>query len=65
MTINKAQGQTFNLIGIQLLSDVFAHGQLYTALSRARSWNGVWVQLPPESEDTMVQNVVYTEIFRL
>lgn len=63
MTINKAQGQTFILIGIQLLSDVFSHGQLYTALSRAKSWSGIWVQLPEGYKDTLVQNVVYSEIF--
>ena len=36
MTINKSQGQTFGeRIGIFLNKPVFAHGQLYCALSRA------------------------------
>ena len=36
MTINKSQGQTFqDRTGIYLPSPVFAHGQLYVALSRA------------------------------
>ena len=36
MTINKSQGQTFGeRIGIYLNKPVFAHGQLYCALSRA------------------------------
>lgn len=36
MTINKAQGQTFQKIGIDLRRDVFNHGQLYVAMSRVR-----------------------------
>ncbi|XP_034936444.1 uncharacterized protein [Chelonus insularis] len=34
MTINKAQGQTFDKIAIDLRKDVFNHGQLYVAMSR-------------------------------
>ncbi|KAA6373334.1 MAG: putative ATP-dependent DNA helicase PIF1, partial [Streblomastix strix] len=37
MTINKAQGQSFTHVGIDLSKPVFAHGQLYVALSRSRS----------------------------
>ena len=38
MTINKAQGQTFNKVGIVLKKPCFTHGQLYVALSRARAF---------------------------
>ncbi|TKR60775.1 hypothetical protein L596_027970 [Steinernema carpocapsae] len=31
MTINKSQGQTFDFVGIDLVGEVFAHGQLYVA----------------------------------
>ena len=33
MTVNKAQGQTFERVGIYLPSPVFSHGQLYVAFS--------------------------------
>lgn len=33
MTINKAQGQTFHVAGVDLSVSCFSHGQLYVALS--------------------------------
>jgi ATP-dependent DNA helicase PIF1 len=62
MTINKAQGQTLTRLGIDLTTPVFDHGQLYTALSRAPSWNAIVVRLPDDAEDTVVRNVVFEEI---
>ena len=35
MTINKSQGQRFTTVGVWLPQPVFAHGQLYVALSRS------------------------------
>ena len=43
MSINKAQGQSFTRMGILLAEAVFAHGQLYVALSRAGSFGAVRV----------------------
>lgn len=40
-TYLQAQGQTFERVGIVLKNNVFAHGQLYVALSRARDSNNV------------------------
>ena len=37
LTINNSQGQTLSRVGLDLRSDVFAHGQLYVALSRAQN----------------------------
>ncbi|XP_029658244.1 uncharacterized protein LOC115232481 [Octopus sinensis] len=39
MTINKAQWQSFNRVGIHLPEPCFTRGQLYVAFSRARAMN--------------------------
>jgi ATP-dependent DNA helicase PIF1 len=36
MTINKAQGQTMDFLGLSLTTLVFSHGQLYAAFSRIK-----------------------------
>ena len=36
MTINKSQGQSFKVVGLDLDTECFAHGQLYVGCSRAR-----------------------------
>jgi hypothetical protein len=43
MTINKAQGQTLQTVGVYLPKLVFCHGQLYVAFSQCGSWRGVRV----------------------
>ncbi|KHJ77056.1 hypothetical protein OESDEN_23324 [Oesophagostomum dentatum] len=54
MTINIAQGRSLTHVGVHLQSKVFAHGQLYIALSRARSRAGVKVYMT----NTRVKNIV-------
>jgi ATP-dependent exoDNAse (exonuclease V) alpha subunit len=58
MTINKAQGQTLDRVGLYLAAPVFAHGQLYCAFSRARSLDGVKVYGPEKA----VKNIVHKSI---
>ena len=46
MSINKSQGQSLLHSGINLSTPVFAHGQLYVALSRAKDYRNIHVSLP-------------------
>uniref|UniRef100_A0A914EIW1 Uncharacterized protein n=1 Tax=Acrobeloides nanus TaxID=290746 RepID=A0A914EIW1_9BILA len=73
MTISKSQSQTIPRMGLNLKKDVFLHGQLYVALSRAQTMNGVRIYQPlykgvmrKKPEDpagyTRVTNIVYKEI---
>lgn len=43
LTIHKSQGMTFDKVAIDLDTGTFAPGQLYVALSRARSLKGVYL----------------------
>ncbi|XP_035843847.1 uncharacterized protein LOC110931184 [Helianthus annuus] len=65
MTINKSQGQSLSRVGLYLKQPVFSHGQLYVALSRVKTRNGVKILIldnngKPTEKTT---NVVYKEIF--
>ncbi|THH15669.1 hypothetical protein EW146_g4843 [Bondarzewia mesenterica] len=61
ITINKAQGQSLEHVGIDLRVPVFEHGQLYVALSRAMSAQRIKVLLPESAINTTV-NIVYPEV---
>ena len=71
MTINKAQGQTFSRVGVFLPTPVFAHDQLYVALSRCGGPRGVFVMIahpqlpgaPEEDRVTYTYNIVSREMF--
>lgn len=63
MTIMKGQGQSASRVGVDLTCQVFAHGNLYTALSRVRSGKMYRIFAPhvPTDKDTgskYVANVV-------
>ena len=58
LSINKAQGQSFSKIGLWIPTDVFTHGQLYVALSRVRTKEGLIVK----SSSNIVTNIVFNEV---
>ena len=74
MTINKAQGQSLDRVEVMWVAAVFAHGQLYVALSRGRACLAVrvWVQDTDKhgyfagdgdtEEGVYTDNVVYKDI---
>nr|XP_027118623.1 ATP-dependent DNA helicase PIF1-like [Coffea arabica] len=70
MTINKAQGQTLDYVGVYLKEPVFSHGQLYVALSRAKTADAVKVLILPGTfaeikTDCKTRNIVFDEILQL
>ena len=65
MTSNKAQGQTLNIVGINLTHEFFGHGQLYVGVSRSTSSKGLKIFKPAAAvyPNHMV-NVVYQEVLQ-
>ncbi|KAI9123500.1 hypothetical protein K1719_004800 [Acacia pycnantha] len=65
MTINKSQGQSLRHVGLYLCKPVFTHGQLYVALSRVKSMDGLKIVVDDNGcGNNTTRNVVYKEIFR-
>ena len=66
MTISKSQGQSLKSVGIYLPSPVFSHGQLYVAISRVTSKQGLKILIVDgDGENTVTTSfVVYHEVFR-
>ena len=62
MTINKSQGQTLTRVGLDLENPVFAHGQLYVALSRVTDAQNLQVLFAPDNHDKQTMNIVYREV---
>ena len=71
MTINKSQGQTFDRVGILLDRPCFAHGQLYVAMSRVRSKEGLKIHVVGGTNDQgkyrgkfYTKNIVHTQVLK-
>ncbi|KAJ4479526.1 helicase [Lentinula edodes] len=62
MSINKSQGQSVKQVGLNLQSSVFTHGQLYVALSRSTTKQGVKAIFPEGDTQCLTQNIVYPEV---
>ena len=61
-TFNSCQGLTLDKVVLDLTNPVFAHGQLYTSLSRVRRGSDIRVLLAPDSEDYRTINVVHHQL---
>ena len=65
LTINKAQGQTLETVGIFLPEPVFSHGQLYVAFSRCKSFQGIKVSVATSNralDSQYTDNIVYRSV---
>lgn len=58
ITINKSQGQSFDIAGVHLQQPCFSHGQAYVAFSRVRTPSNLFVF----SEDGRTKNIVYRQV---
>ena len=56
ITIHKSQGQTFEKVIIDMSQGSFAPGQLYVALSRCISLEGIQLLRPIKKSDIIVNN---------
>ena len=68
MTINKAQGQTMDQVGLYLPEHPFTHGLLYVAMSRVRTPTSIHITLDRDTSSIngltgfYTRNVVYREV---
>ena len=46
MSVNKAQGQTFKIVGLYLDPPCFSHGQFYVGSSRVGVSKGLYIYTP-------------------
>ena len=62
MTINKSQGQSLSKVGLFLKEPVFTHGQLYVALSRVTSKDGL--KILSLTKDGQISNTTFNVVFK-
>jgi hypothetical protein len=61
-TFNSCQGLTLDRIVIDLRTKVFAHGQLYTSLSRVRQREHARLLVSEDNADSTTANIVYRRL---
>jgi hypothetical protein len=65
MSINKAQGQSLQNVGLDFRSAVFTHGQFYVAVSRATSVHRIKAIWDSNSIEPKTKNIVYEEVLQI
>lgn len=65
ITIHKSQGQTFDKVIIDLGNGAFSHGQLYVALSRCTSLEGIILRTPVKLSDNIIDKTVINFLNRV
>lgn len=71
-TVHRVQGDTLHAVVLDLRDAIFAHGQLYTAITRILERHGLHVLVPPEDFRTLphgessfrCKNIVIKSILR-
>ena len=58
VTIHKSQGKTFDQVVIDTDRGIFAHGQLYVALSRCRTLDGIILKKPITKRDLITDSKI-------
>jgi ATP-dependent DNA helicase PIF1 len=61
MTINKSQGQSIDMVGLDLEDDVFVHSQTYVGFSRVKSYDRIRVKVNKDKGPNKVKNIVWKE----
>lgn len=64
LTVHKSQGQTYESIALDLTTATFAPGQLYVALSRATSMEGLYLKMPVKKQHIIVDAKVTAFMMR-
>ncbi len=64
MTIHKSQGLTFDNVVVDLTGGTFSHGQLYVALSRCRTLDGITLTQRIQQKDIIVDQRVVDFVSR-
>jgi ATP-dependent exoDNAse (exonuclease V) alpha subunit len=62
VTFNSCQGLTVQRLALDLRRPVFAHGQLYTAMTRVPNSHDVVILKSEGDDSTLTRNIVWEEL---